>query len=223
VNQFVSRVFAEYLGTGLIVATVLGAGHMVQSLGADPALGLIIIAICVGSVLFGAIAIFGPVSGAHFNPLVTLSMLIMRPQPRLESLGFVLAQLLGALSGAVVANLMFEKAALSLSSIQRIGAGVFLGEVLATFGLILIILLLVQQQKILLVAPAVALWIVAGHVFTSSTSFANPAVSFGRMLSQAPSSISPDSVPMYLIAQFLGTGLAVLSFMVLTGKRKQNG
>lgn len=214
----VSSHFAEYLGTALIVATVLGAGHMVTALQAPAALGLLMIAVCVGAVLFGAIAAFAPISGAHFNPLVSLAFLIRGELQAKRFFGYAIAQTLGAISGAAIANLMFEKAPFILSNVDRIGPGIFIGEVLATFGLLLLILLLVEKSAHLIPA-AVALWIVAGHIFTSSTSFANPAVSLGRMLSDAPSSISPNSMPGYLLAQLLGLALALIVSKFLIQKK----
>ncbi|MEY4990020.1 MAG: hypothetical protein RIS08_246 [Actinomycetota bacterium] len=210
--------FAEYLGTALIVTTVLGAGHMVAALEAPPALGLIIIAVCVGSVLFGAISALGPVSGAHFNPVVSFAFLVRKGLSLGAFFGYFVAQVVGAISGAAIANLMFEKPAFTMSSVDRMGSGLFLGEVIATFGLVLLILLLVASQPQLI--PAVgALWIVAGHVFTSSTSFANPAVTLGRVLSDAPSSISPASLPGYLAAQVVGLGLALFVSNFLLRKK----
>ncbi len=217
----VRSLFAEYLGTLLIVTTVLGAGHMVASLDAEPALGLIIIAICVGGVLFGAISALGPVSGAHFNPVVSLVFFLRRELSLSGLLSFAFAQVLGAVSGALVANLMFEKQPLALSGVERSGAGIWLGEFVATFGLVLLILLLVTRSP-QLVAAGVALWIVAGHVFTSSTSFANPAVSIGRMLSDAPSSISPGSLPGYLAMQLLGALAAFFVAKLFTEKKEEH-
>lgn len=214
----VRPLFAEYLGTALVVATVLGAGHMVTALQAPAALGLLMIAVCVGGVLFGAISALGPISGAHFNPLVSLAFLLRRELTVADFFGYVLVQTLGALSGAAMANLMFDKPAFVISSVDRVGTGIFIGEVLATFGLVLLILVLVDQKPNLIPA-AVALWIVAGHIFTSSTSFANPAVSLGRMLSDAPSSISPSSMPSYLMAQLIGLALALLASQVLIKKK----
>ncbi len=208
---------AEYLGTALVVTTVLGAAHMVTELSAPEALGLLMIAVSVGAVLFGAIAAFGPISGAHFNPIVSLAFLLRRELGVATFFGYVTAQTLGAISGAALANLMFEKPAFLISEVDRLGTGIFIGEVIASFGLVLLILLLVDQSPNQIPA-AVALWIVAGHIFSSSTSFANPAVSLGRMLSDAPSSISPASMPGYLLAQVLGLGLA-LAVSVLTKKK----
>lgn len=212
--------FAEYLGTALIVTTVLGAGHMVVNLDAPAALGLLMIAVCVGSVLFGLISALAPLSGAHFNPLVSLAFLIRRELDAPRFFGYAIAQVLGTLSGAALANLMFDRPAFVISSVDRLGTGVFVGEVIATFGLVLLILLLVDQKPNLIPA-AVALWIVAGHIFTSSTSFANPAVSVGRMLSDAPSSISPASMPSYLLAQLVGLGLALV-VSTITKKKEAN-
>ena len=212
------QLLAEYLGTALIVATVLGAGHMVVALQAPVALGLLMIAVCVGAVLFGSIAALAPISGAHFNPLVSLAFALRGEMEAKRFVGYTIAQLLGAVSGSALANLMFEKAPFTLSTVDRVGTGVFIGEVLATFGLVLLILLLVDKSAHLIPA-AVALWIVAGHIFTSSTSFANPAVSLGRMLSDAPSSISPASMPGYLLAQGLGLALALLVSKILNDKK----
>lgn len=217
----VRSLFAEYLGTALIVSTVLGAGHMVVALQAPAALGLLMIAACVGSVLFGTIAALGPISGAHFNPVVSLAFLVRKELGLGKFVGYTLVQVLGAVSGAAIANLMFEKAVFSISSVDRLGTGIIIGEVLATFGLVLVILLLAESRPGLIPA-AVALWIVAGHIFTSSTSFANPAVSFGRMLSDAPSSISPTSLPGYLIAQLLGLLLALLVTNFLLRKKAEH-
>lgn len=216
----VRPLFAEYLGTALIVTTVLGAGHMVVNLDAPAALGLLMIAVCVGSVLFGLISALAPLSGAHFNPLVSLAFLIRRELDAPRFFGYAIAQVLGTLSGAALANLMFDRPAFVISSVDRLGTGVFVGEVIATFGLVLLILLLVDQKPNLIPA-AVALWIVAGHIFTSSTSFANPAVSVGRMLSDAPSSISPASMPSYLLAQVVGLGLALV-VSTITKKKEAN-
>lgn len=217
----VRRLFAEYLGTALVVATVLGAGHMVTALETPAALGLLLIAVCVGAVLFGAISALAPISGAHFNPLVSAAFFLRGELDLKSFLGYLVAQTLGALSGSAIANLMFDRAVFSVSGVDRIGTGVFIGEVLATFGLILLILLLVQDSA-RLIPSAVALWIVAGHIFTSSTSFANPAVSLGRMLSDAPSSISPASMPGYLVAQLIGLALALLVSRVLINKKAEH-
>jgi glycerol uptake facilitator-like aquaporin len=206
-----SRLLAEFLGTASIVAAVLGAGFMVQSLQADSALGLLMIASAVAAVLFVAISIFGPYSGAHFNPIVSLAFYSLKQFDVKELLSYISAQLLGAVSGAVLANLMFGQS-ISLSSISRISTGTFIGEIVASAGLVLLILQLIQLSKMNLIAPAVALWILAGHLFTSSTSFANPAVTIGRVFSLAPSGIDLYSAAWFVLAQLIGMFIAVAIF-----------
>lgn len=218
----VRSLFAEYLGTALIVSTVLGAGHMVSNLEAPSAIGLLMIALAVGSVLYGAISALAPISGAHFNPIVSLAFLLRKEQSVKVFISYVSAQVLGAISGALLANLMFEKSVFTLSEVDRSGAGVFVGEVIASFGLVLLILLLSEKNPTL-IPGAVALWIFAGHIFTSSTSFANPAVTIGRVFSDAPSAISLTSVPGFLFAQLLGLVIAIVFYSLLTEKKVKNG
>uniref|UniRef100_UPI0040480E7F aquaporin n=1 Tax=Aquiluna sp. TaxID=2053504 RepID=UPI0040480E7F len=186
-----AKLLAEFLGTAMIVAGVIGAGFMVATLSAGFPLGLTMIAATVAAVLFVSISILGPVSGAHFNPAVTIAFLLRKAISSAAAAGFIASQVVGAIFGAVVANLMFEVPWLEISATGRFSAGTFLGEVVATFGLVLLILLLVQFEKSHLIAASVAAWIFAGHIFTSSTSFANPAVTIGRVFSDSPSSISP--------------------------------
>ena len=144
--------FAEFLGTAAIVTAVLGVGHMVQQLEAGSALGLLMIALAVGGVLFGAISALGPISGAHFNPAVSLVFLIKRELGLGSFFGYVLAQLLGALAGAALANAMYGKTLLPVSSVERAGTGLWVGEVVATFGLVLFILLLAKNHAHLIAA-----------------------------------------------------------------------
>jgi glycerol uptake facilitator-like aquaporin len=206
-----SRLLAEFLGTASIVTAVLGAGFMVQNLQAEPALGLFMIATGVAGVLFVSISVFGPYSGAHFNPIVSLAFYSLKQFDSKELLSYVAAQLVGALSGAVLANLMFGES-LAFSEISRISTGTFIGEIVASAGLVLLILQLVQIGKINLIAPAVALWILAGHIFTSSTSFANPAVTIGRIFSLAPSGIDFYSAAWFVLAQLIGMFISVAIF-----------
>lgn len=206
-----SRLLAEFLGTASIVAAVLGAGFMVQSLLADSALGLFMIASAVAAVLFVSISIFGPYSGAHFNPIVSLAFYSLKQFDSKELLSYIAAQLAGALSGAVLANLMFGQA-IAVSSIARISTGTFIGEIVASAGLVFLILQLIQLEKMNLIAPAVALWVLAGHLSTSSTSFANPAVTIGRVFSLAPSGIDFYSAAWFVLAQLIGMFIAVAVF-----------
>lgn len=214
------RLLAELLGTGLIVTAVLGAGFMVSNLGADSALALAMIAVTVASVLFVGISAFSSISGAHFNPIVSLAFLVKGQLSPADTVLYIASQFVGGLGGALLANLMFSKD-LTVSAVARINPGNFLGEVVASAGLVLVILLLVQHQKTNLIAASVSLWILAGHIFTSSTSFANPAVSLGRVFSDAPSSISLDSAMWFMLAQLVGLLIALaISFIF---NRKASG
>ena len=213
-----AKLLAEFLGTAMIVAGVIGAGFMVATLGAGFPLGLTMIAATVAAVLFVSISILGPVSGAHFNPAVTIAFLLRKAISSAAAAGYIASQVVGAIFGAVVANLMFEVPWLEISATGRFSAGTFLGEVVATFGLVLLILLLVQFEKSHLIAASVAAWIFAGHIFTSSTSFANPAVTIGRIFSDSAASISPDSALWFVLAQLVGMAVALIVFVPLTKK-----
>jgi len=216
------KLLAEVLGTAMIVASVLGAGFMTYSLQAGYPLGLLMIAVTVGCVLFVAISMLGPISGAHFNPVVSLAFLLRKQMSFAEFWGYVAAQVLGGVAGAIVANLMFKLDFVGISTVERFSTETAVGETVATLGLVLLILLLVHFEKAHLVAGAVGAWIIAGHMFTSSTSFANPAVTVGRMLSEAPSGIEPYSGAMFIVFQVLGALLALALFAALT-KEKANG
>ena len=213
-----AKLLAESLGTALIVSGVVGAGFMTATLQSGYPLGLTMIAATVAAILFVAISIFGPISGAHFNPVVTLGFLVRKAIASGEAGAYIAAQVLGAVSGAVIANLMFGSALLEVSKIERFSLPTFLGEVVATWGLVLLILLLVHFEKANLVAASVAAWIFAGHIFTSSTSFANPAVTLGRIFTEAPSGIAPDSALWFVLAQLIGMAIALITFAPLTKK-----
>ena len=215
-----AKYFAELLGVAGIVATVLGAGFMVSNLGAEPAVGLTLIAMAVAAVLFIVISIFGPISGAHLNPAVTLVMLVQKSISLRDAIFYVAFQLLGAVAGAATANLMYEQAAIGVNGTVRGGAGQLIGEFVATVGLVFIVLSLIKLNQGALIAPAVALWILAGHFFTSSTSFANPAAVFGRMFSDTFSGIAPKSAPLFVLAEIIGGLLGYLGFKALTSKTK---
>jgi len=215
------KLLAEFLGTGLIVMTVLGAGFMTANLAAEASIGLTMIALAVAAVLFVAITVFAPVSGAHFNPIVSLGLLVRGKFGISETFAYVVTQLLGGVAGAFVANAMFSSN-FALSEVSRITSGTFIGEVVASAGLVLIVLLLVEKQRSQLVAGSVALWILAGHLFTSSTSFANPAVTLGRIFSSSPSSISIDSALWFSLAQLIGLVVAILIVSVLSRKESHD-
>jgi len=213
-----AKLLAEFLGTAMIVAGVIGAGFMTASLDSGYPLGLTMIAATVAAVLFVAISILGPISGAHFNPAVTIAFLVRRGIAPSAAAGYIVSQIAGATSGAVIANLMFGSSWIELSEIARFSTATFLGEIVATWGLVLLILLLVKFERTQLVAASVAAWIFAGHIFTSSTSFANPAVTVGRIFSEAPSAISPDSALWFVLAQLVGAAIALITFISLTRK-----
>lgn len=213
-----AKLLAEFLGTALIVAGVIGAGFMTALLEAGSPLGLTMIAATVAAVLFVAISIFGPISGAHFNPAVTIAFLVRSGIAPSSAASYIMSQIAGAITGAVIANLMFGSAWIVVSEIARFSAATFLGEIVATWGLVLLILLLVKFERTQLVAASVAAWIFAGHLFTSSTSFANPAVTVGRIFSEAPSAISPDSALWFVLAQLVGSAIALITFIPLTKK-----
>ena len=213
-----AKLLAEFLGTAMIVAGVIGAGFMTASLDSGYPLGLTMIAATVAAVLFVAISILGPISGAHFNPAVTIAFLVRRAIAPSSAAGYIVSQIAGATSGAVIANLMFGSSWIEVSEIARFSTATFLGEIVATWGLVLLILLLVKFERTQLVAASVAAWIFAGHIFTSSTSFANPAVTVGRIFSEAPSAISPDSALWFVLAQLVGAAIALITFISLTRK-----
>jgi glycerol uptake facilitator-like aquaporin len=215
------KLLAEFLGTGLIVMTVLGAGFMTANLAAEASIGLTMIALAVAAVLFVAITIFAPVSGSHFNPIVSLGLLVRGKFGASESFAYIVTQLLGGVAGSFVANAMFSSN-FALSEVSRINSGTFIGEVVASAGLVLIVLLLVEKQRSQLVAGSVALWILAGHLFTSSTSFANPAVTLGRIFSSSPSSISIDSALLFSLAQLIGLVVALLILSALSRKESHD-
>lgn len=215
------KLAAEFLGTAGIVATVVGTGHMAQALQADATVGLILMALAVGGVLFGAISMLMPVSGAHLNPAVTI---VLGLQGRIgfgEGSLYISSQILGAIAGAGVGNLMFMQPLFSSNLGARANAGSMLGEVVATFGLVLMILFFIRQEKLNLIAPGVALWIIAGHFFTSSTSFANPAVTIGRSFTDTLTGIDLQSALTFIPMQLVGALVALLIFRFFYGNQKE--
>lgn len=219
--QAIRRLFSEFLGTAGIVATVVGTGHMVRELNSDSTVGLILMALAVGGTLFGAISILLPISGAHFNPAVTIVLGIQKQISISLGALYISTQILGAVFGALVANLMFMADPFSQSGGTRLNAGSMLGEIVATFGLLLLVLLLVQHNQQALIAPGVALWIVAGHFFTSSTSFANPAVTIGRSFTDTATGIDWDATIAFIPMQLIGALLALVVFKFLYPTKKE--
>ena len=204
------RAVAEGVGTALLVAIVVGSGIFASRLSPDdPGLQLLENSVATALGLVALILAFGSVSGAHFNPVVSLADRVLGGMTMRALVAYVGAQVAGGCVGAVVANLMFELDAVTLSTHARTGGGMWLGEVVATFGLLLVILGVVRSGRTSAAPFAVAGYIGAAYWFTSSTSFANPAVTIGRTLSDTFAGIAPSSAPAFIAAQLVGGGLAV--------------
>ena len=201
------RLFGELLGTALLLAVVIGSGLMAERLsGGNVAVALLANTLATVGGLYVLIEVFGPVSGAHFNPAVSLAMALRGELPWTRLAGYVPAQLLGAALGAVLAHAMFDLPLLQVSSRLRTGTGQWIAEAVATAGLLLVILRAPQAR----VAAMVAAYIGAAYWFTASTSFANPAAVFGRMFSDSFAGIAPASAPAFMLAEVLGAGLGLL-------------
>lgn len=202
------RFAAEAIGSFFLFAAVIGSGIMGEALaGGNVALALLGNTLATGAMLFVLIAILAPISGAHFNPAVTLVAAIRREIGAREGLAYLAAQLGGGILGVWAAHLMFDLDLLQWSTKARTGTGQWLGEGIATFGLILTILGTVRYRPEW-VAPAVGLYISAGYWFTSSTSFANPAITIARAMSDTFAGIAPATVPGFIAAQIAGALLA---------------
>ena len=201
------RLFGELLGTALLLAVVIGSGLMAERLsGGHVAVALLANTLATVGGLYVLIEVFGPVSGAHFNPAVSLAMALRGELPWARLAGYVPAQLLGAALGAVLAHAMFDLPLLQVSAKLRTGTGQWIAEAVATAGLLLVILRAPQAR----VAAMVAAYIGAAYWFTASTSFANPAAAFGRMFSDSFAGIAPASAPAFMLAEVLGAGLGLL-------------
>lgn len=205
------RLVAEALGTGLLVATVVGSGIMAERLTDDRALALLANTLPTGAILVVLIAVLGPVSGAHFNPAVTLAMRVRGAIGSGASLAYVSAQVAGGVLGTVAAHLMFEVAPVALSPTVRTGAAQWWAEMVATFGLVGAILGGLRFQPGA-VPWLVGLYITAAYWFTASTSFANPAVAIARALTDTFSGIRPVDLPGFILAECAGSVLAVALF-----------
>ena len=210
------KLLAEFLGTTLLVAIVVGSGIMATDLTQDVGLQLLINTIATVFGLAVLILILAPISGAHFNPVVTLVDLIQGKSSILQFIQYVVAQVGGAISGALLANAMFDHAIVETATKLRSGSNLYLAEIVATAGLILVINLLVAQKNLTVIPAAVAAWIGSAYFFTSSTSFANPAVTVGRTFSDSFAGIAPECVPQFIAAQILGALIGLGLVKVLT-------
>ncbi len=206
------RLTAEALGTGFLVAAVVGSGIMAAKLaGGNGAIALLCNTIPTGAVLYVIITIFGPLSGAHFNPAVSLVMMLRGDLDRSTALAYIIAQIIGGCLGTLAAHFMFDMSALQLATTARTGLSQWFAEFVATFGLLATILGCLRFNPGA-VGMAVGLYITSAYWFTSSTSFANPAVTIARSISDTFAGISPPDVPAFLIAQCLGAITAMVVF-----------
>lgn len=203
------RAFAEWLGTAFLLAAVVGSGIMAQKLsGGNVALALLCNTIATGAILVVLILMFGPVSGAHFNPAVTLVFALRSETTWTDAAIYTAAQIAGAIIGVWIAHLMFGLPVLQLSLTERSGTGQWLAEAVATFGLLLTIFGVASRTSAA-VPYAVGLYITSAYWFTASTSFANPAVTIARSLSDTFAGIAPQGVPAFIAAQLIGAILAI--------------
>ena len=213
------RLTAEALGTALLLATVVGSGIMGEALaGGNVAIALLGNTIATGAILVVLILIFGPISGAHFNPAVTFSFALQGTIDRPVALAYVAAQVAGGLLGVLAAHAMFEQPWLAVSVNERSGAAKLFAEFIATFGLVATILGCLKARPAA-VPFAVGLFITAGYWFTSSTSFANPAVTIARSFTDSFSGIRPLDAPGFIAAQLVGALAATLLFRWLLAER----
>ena len=213
-------VMMEFLGTAILAVGIVGSGHMLTSLGAANGLELFVNALATAVALAMAIRIGMKISGSHFNPAVSLVMLLLKKIEFKIFLLYVVAQTLGAIIGTILANFMFNQQVLAQSEISRNGSNQFLSEIFATMVLLWIILRFPRRDD--LVAIYVPLWIFGAILFTSSTSFANPAITVGRVFTSSIVGIAPASVLLFIIAQLLGGLLGLLVAKQITNPDKTN-
>lgn len=210
------RALAEFVGTAFLVAVVVGSGIAAARLSpSDVGLQLLENAAATAGGLVALILAFGALSGAHFNPVVSLAAVVFGTLARRDLPAYVTAQISGAITGAIVANLMFELDAVEWSRHERASSGLWLGEVVATIGLLVVIFGVVRAGRSSAAPFAVGAYIGAAYFFTSSTSFANPAVTIGRAFTDTFAGIEPASVPAFVACQLVGAGLGLVLIRTL--------
>jgi arsenate reductase len=203
----IEKLVNELVGTAVLLIAVVGSSFMAANLTSDKALSLLIVAAVTAAALAIIIKSGAAISGAHYNPAVTISSLLTGGMKTVEALAYIVAQVLGAIAGVVIANAMFGEALFGASTVLRSGSGLFIGEIIATSGLVYLALTANEKSA----WKMIPLWIFAAYFFTSSTSFANPAVTVSRIFTEAPTGISSSSVLGFLSAQLVGVLLAVLA------------
>jgi len=199
---------AEFLGSTILLMTIVGAGIMADNISDDDGVSMFITVTAIAFSIGLIIRIFGPISGGHFNPLVTFYFYFRKEISAKTGWIMVASQVSGALTGTVLANLMFDLPAISISKLDRIGTNIFIAELVSTIGLF-IVLQLINSNKNLNPAVIIPIYIGPAIFYTSSTAFVNPSITLTRTLSDTFTGISPASVPMFLVAQFLGAIIGV--------------
>jgi len=212
------KIVGEALGAAFLTLAVVGSGIMAQSMSQDIGIQLLINSLATVAVLFILINLIAPISGAHFNPAVTLVALLKREISLKNSMGYISAQFIGAISGTWIAHLVFDHTIFEVAVRERSGAHLFFSEVIATFGLIIIVFARWSEYSINHRAALISLWIGAGYFFTSSTSFANPAVTLARVFTDTFSGIAPSSAGSFIVAQLVGALLAFVFLLRLQEK-----
>jgi glycerol uptake facilitator-like aquaporin len=215
------KAFAEYVGTATLAAVVVGSGAMAENLSMDIGLQLLINAAATGAALWLLITLFAPISGAHFNPVVSAISLFRKELSAKSAATFIVMQTLGAISGALLANILFQKPLIDFSGKDRDGGHLLLSETLATAGLVFVIYQLSQIKKGKYVAAGVAAWIFSAYFFTSSTSVANPAIAIGRTFTNTFAGIAPHSAAAFIPFQLMGGALGYLLFQSFNRKAKK--
>ncbi|CAB4724831.1 unannotated protein [freshwater metagenome] len=209
---------AEFIGSTLLVAAIVGSGTMGTQMSRDSGVGLTLNAISVVAMLWILITTLGPISGAHFNPVVSLVMAYRKAISTTDAIIYIILQIIGAILGATLANLMFEKTLFEISKVDRSGIGQVTGEIVATAGLVFLIILLINSDRGEKIPTAVALWIGSAFFFTSSTALANPAVTIGRIFTDSVVGIAPNGVLPFIFAQVVGGAIGLGLATVLKGK-----
>ena len=220
-TNLTKRLFAEALGTALLIISVVGSGIMATNLTKDIALQLLANAGATVGALIALILMFGPISGAHFNPVVTAATCIFDARPWRELVPYAISQTIGGIIGAAIANAMFSLDILGPSTKIREGSGIWLGEVVATVGLLLVIFLIARGPRPESVPVAVGVWIGGAYWFTSSTSLANPAVSIARSFTESFAGIARESVPMFIVMQLIGLVIGTLILLAFIERQSE--